>query len=137
MHAFLVDALQHLIASRPTAVNLKDAVTKLLKISSDATQMNDADMDSVRRAYIEATEKMLVDDVEDNRAIGRYGVTWIKENVGVRGGIRVLTHCNTGFVFLALLFKNAVIMTEDTDLWQRQDMALHLVSYGLCMQIIF
>jgi len=51
--------------------------------------------------YVEAAEKMLVDDVKDNENIGRFGAEWILGNaeVGegeVKGRVAVLTHCNTG-----------------------------------------
>ena len=59
---------------------------------------------SVAQAYIVAAERMLVDDVSDNKAIGEHGARWIEENT-VAGKsrktdksqeLKVLTHCNTG-----------------------------------------
>ncbi|EWC46238.1 hypothetical protein DRE_04409 [Drechslerella stenobrocha 248] len=39
---------------------------------------------------------MLIQDVEDNKAIGSHGANWISSAVGKTADIRVLTHCNTG-----------------------------------------
>ena len=107
MNGVLIHLLEYLLDSRPTAVNLRDAVTKLLKISKTAAQIEGATAESVRAAYIEAAEKMLVDDVDDNQAIGQFGTNWIKKNLIVgnsNGKVAVLTHCNTGFVFLSFCY---------------------------------
>ncbi|KAG9777044.1 Methylthioribose-1-phosphate isomerase, partial [Aureobasidium melanogenum] len=96
--------LEYLKTSRPTAVNLGDAVGKLKILAKKAAMQSGASADSVAQAYITAAERMLVDDVADNKAIGAHGARWIEENT-VAGGQRrqdkaheleVLTHCNTG-----------------------------------------
>lgn len=125
MNSLVVNALEYLLDSRPTAVNLRDAVTKLIKVTNAAARTNGADVDSVRMAYVNAAEKMLVDDVNDNQAIGRFGADWIKGNLMLPddGKIAVLTHCNTGFVFL---FSSAVILLMVMEgLWRQQAMVLH------------
>ncbi|MCJ1276767.1 S-methyl-5-thioribose-1-phosphate isomerase [Puttea exsequens] len=91
--------LQLLLTSRPTAVNLGDAVQKLRKVVSDAQQLEKATDYSINEAYIAAAEKMLVDDVKDNESIGNYGADWILRHCGMvypGGSLSVLTHCNTG-----------------------------------------
>ncbi|KAK7894514.1 S-methyl-5-thioribose-1-phosphate isomerase [Exophiala xenobiotica] len=96
--------LDYLKTSRPTAVNLGDAVGKLKIVAKKATLQPDASPDAVAQAYIVAAERMLVDDVSDNKAIGEHGARWIEENT-VAGRkreqektqeLQVLTHCNTG-----------------------------------------
>jgi len=96
--------LDYLKTSRPTAVNLSDAISKLKIVTKKATLQPEASAESVERAYIVAAERMLVDDVSDNKAIGEYGARWIEENT-VAGKkrkadgsqqLQVLTHCNTG-----------------------------------------
>ncbi|QDS67464.1 S-methyl-5-thioribose-1-phosphate isomerase [Venturia effusa] len=91
---FVVEKLKYLVTSRPTAVNLADAATKLQKVVTEASKSR-AD---VREAYVAAAEEMLVDDVSDNEGIGRHGADWIIKNAKYSddGGISVLTHCNTG-----------------------------------------
>lgn len=39
---------------------------------------------------------MLLKDIEDNKAIGRYGSEAILKSVVGDGSVRVITHCNTG-----------------------------------------
>lgn len=96
--------LDYLKTSRPTAVNLGDAVGKLKIVTKKAAMQPGASSESVAKAYISAAERMLVDDVSDNKAIGEHGARWIEENT-VAGKKRkadrseqleVLTHCNTG-----------------------------------------
>lgn len=100
----IVDRLQYLKESRPTAVNLGDAVNKLSRIVSRTAATSDASGKEVVAAYTEAAERMLVDDVADNKAIGAHGAKWILNNT-VAGKQRacdtssklgVLTICNTG-----------------------------------------
>lgn len=87
--------LDYLNTSRPTAVNLSDAVGSFKTLvgtqSESAGQLIDA--------YLAAAHKMLVDDVQDNKNIGKYGLEWIKKNVpqAAEGKkISALTICNTG-----------------------------------------
>ena len=96
--------LDYLKTSRPTAVNLSDAIGKLKIVMKKAALQPEASAQSVGEAYIMAAEQMLVDDVSDNKAIGEHGARWIGENT-VAGRkrkadgsqrLQVLTHCNTG-----------------------------------------
>ncbi|KAK4696657.1 methylthioribose-1-phosphate isomerase, partial [Lecanoromycetidae sp. Uapishka_2] len=91
--------LQLLLTSRPTAVNLADAVRKLEKVVRIAQQNPGATDFSVNEAYIHAAEQMLVDDVQDNHNIGNFGADWVLRHsrlVYPGGKLSVLTHCNTG-----------------------------------------
>ena len=87
--------LTFLLGSRPTAVNLAEAVGKLGRVVDGAVARG-SDGVGVRRAYVEAAERMLVLDVRDNTAIGGKGAEWICGGYGGRREVRVLTHCNTG-----------------------------------------
>ncbi|KAF2141784.1 uncharacterized protein K452DRAFT_326843 [Aplosporella prunicola CBS 121167] len=95
---FIVEKLDYLVTSRPTAVNLADAARKLKKTVETVAAKDGASGASVKDAYVEAAEKMLVDDVSDNEAIGKHGADWIVSNTeaGKIGPVSVLTHCNTG-----------------------------------------
>jgi methylthioribose-1-phosphate isomerase len=92
---FLKDSLEYLKTSRPTAVNLFDAAAKLWALI-ESTAKEAKEPATVVYAYIEAAEKMLVDDVQDNKNIGRLGAEYITNHVKDKGEIAVLTHCNTG-----------------------------------------
>ncbi|TID27309.1 putative mRNA-splicing protein [Venturia nashicola] len=91
---FIIEKLEYLVTSRPTAVNLADATAKLRKVVEEARKGGG----DVREAYVTAAEKMLVDDVSDNEGIGKHGAEWIIKNAKYSGerGVSVLTHCNTG-----------------------------------------
>uniref|UniRef100_A0A0D3HJN0 Methylthioribose-1-phosphate isomerase n=1 Tax=Oryza barthii TaxID=65489 RepID=A0A0D3HJN0_9ORYZ len=93
--AFVSEKLEYLVSSRPTAVNLSDAATKLRSLVS-RTAETAKDAKAIFQAYIDAAETMLVDDVSDNKAIGSHGAEFLKQKLEVSKDISVLTHCNTG-----------------------------------------
>ncbi|PPJ58101.1 hypothetical protein CBER1_05276 [Cercospora berteroae] len=93
--AFIVEKLDYLVTSRPTAVNLADAAGKLKRIVTSAAKESGADGVSVSKAYCDAAAQMLVADVSDNESIGKYGAEWISKAAG-GGQVSVVTHCNTG-----------------------------------------
>ncbi|KAJ4834718.1 hypothetical protein Tsubulata_007673 [Turnera subulata] len=95
--SYLGNKLDYLVSSRPTAVNLSDAATKLKQVVTKAVASAAAsDSNSVFQAYIEAAEIMLKDDVASNKAIGSYGASFIKNHQQNSQKLCVLTHCNTG-----------------------------------------
>lgn len=101
--AFILEKLEYLVTSRPTAVNLGDAARKLEKITSSAAAKQGANGQAVRTAYVDAAAQMLIADVADNKGIGGHGADWIVKhsppsvsNHGDDGRISILTHCNTG-----------------------------------------
>ena len=80
------------MTSRPTAVNLSDAAAKLKAIVGGVP--GEGGNEVVER-YVLAAEKMLEDDVADNKNIGDFGAQWILDGAG-GSAVAVLTHCNTG-----------------------------------------
>ena len=93
--AFIMEKLDYLVTSRPTAVNLADAARKLKKVVESAASANGTNGTAVSTAYSDAASQMLINDVSDNEGIGRYGAEWISKTAG-GGPVSVLTHCNTG-----------------------------------------
>jgi len=71
------------MGSRPTAVDLSNAIKLLKKKSRDAAA-NSISSDQmlscadIRQAYIETAEKILEDDHTTNLAIGRYGAEYLR-----------------------------------------------------------
>ena len=63
--AFIVEKLEYLVTSRPTAVNLADAAGKLKRVVEEAGRREGATGANVRDAYVAAAERMLEDDVSD------------------------------------------------------------------------
>ncbi|KAJ8750698.1 hypothetical protein K2173_015879 [Erythroxylum novogranatense] len=93
---FLEKKLDYLVSSRPTAVNLSDAATKLEEIVLKAATADASDSKTVFEAYLQAAEIMLSDDVASNKAIGVYGATFIQNLLKGLERFSILTHCNTG-----------------------------------------
>ncbi|CAM8887139.1 unnamed protein product [Rhodiola kirilowii] len=92
---FLFDKLEYLVSSRPTAVNLSDAASKLKDIITKAAA-NESEANNVFRLYKEAAEIMLEDDVASNKSIGSYGAKLLQKQLKNSDKISILTHCNTG-----------------------------------------
>ena len=91
---FLLDQMEHLRTSRPTAVNLFVAMDELKVVVTNAAKGGGSGA-SVIDAYISAAEDIYEKDVKTNKAIGDNGAKRILELTG-RKKIRVLTICNTG-----------------------------------------
>ena len=83
-----------LAATRPTAVNLRWALERML-----TRLRNTAAADRVAAAYDEAA-RIADEDVAQCAAIGRHGVGLIEQAAARRGGgrVNVLTHCNAGWL---------------------------------------
>jgi len=84
-----------LTACRPTAVNLRWAVRRM-----SARLLSLPEDDRIRAAYAEAG-KICEEDVAVNEAIGTHGLKLIRdawERKGRQGVVRVLTHCNAGWL---------------------------------------
>ena len=87
-------ACAELAATRPTAVNLRWALTAMQTRLADVAPSERADV-----AWAEAG-RICDDDAARNEAIGRHGLALIRaaaERAGDRP-VRVLTHCNAGWV---------------------------------------
>lgn len=93
--SFLVKKLEYLVSSRPTAVNLSDAATKLQNLVLQTAEAS-TDAKSVFQIYIGAAEDMLIEDVTTNKAIGSHGASILRSLLKDSKSISVLTHCNTG-----------------------------------------
>jgi methylthioribose-1-phosphate isomerase len=76
-------------ATRPTAVNLFWAIERMRERFRRA-KAEGADSEAIKRQLIEEAQKIFDDDIESNRALGRFGGELIADNS------TVLTHCNAG-----------------------------------------
>jgi methylthioribose-1-phosphate isomerase len=80
-----------LLATRPTAVNLRWVVERI------RTRLEDApEPERLALAYGEAA-RICDEDVSINRAIGEHGLALIEEHGKGAGPVNVLTHCNAGW----------------------------------------
>jgi methylthioribose-1-phosphate isomerase len=92
--AALERAYALLIATRPTAINLKWALDEMM-----AAVRNRPREDRIAVAYKRAAE-IADEDVEINAAIGRHGLKLLEDIAAKKPGktVNVLTHCNAGWL---------------------------------------
>ncbi len=83
----LEPVMDTLLATRPTAVNIKWAVERIKRLLSDKKEWLVTDL---KQLLIDEAKRILSEDVEINKAIGRWGAAFIRD------GDTILTHCNAG-----------------------------------------
>lgn len=83
----LENIANQLASTRPTAVNLRWAVERMLYTVKNR---NDLDITGTKRLLLEEAHKIFCEDLEANRIMGENGQRLIPENSGI------LTHCNAG-----------------------------------------
>lgn len=99
--SYIDSRLDYLKGSRPTAVDLSNAIT-LLKAAVRAAQIeglaHPEAREAIFNAYILAAETILERDLHNNTSIGEHGAAWLQQQyqAGPSRKISVLTHCNTG-----------------------------------------
>jgi len=76
-----------MLSTRPTAVNIRWAVER---IKNFLMKKRDEPVDGLKELLIEESNRILEEDIEVNKAIGRWGAEFIKD------GNTILTHCNAG-----------------------------------------
>jgi len=82
-----------LLQSRPTAVNLRWAVERVLAVIDDTSDRDELQVLTRREA-----ENICEEDIEISRGIGKHGLRLIEEIAANRNGapVNILTHCNAG-----------------------------------------
>lgn len=76
-----------MLSTRPTAVNIRWAVDRIRDI---LIKRREEPLNRLKEILVEEAEKILKEDIEINKAIGRWGADFIKD------GDTILTHCNAG-----------------------------------------
>jgi len=77
-------------ATRPTAVNLFWAIERMRSVIDKAKAEKVRDIEEVRKRLVNEALAIFQEDIESNRALGRFGAELIAD------GATVLTHCNAG-----------------------------------------
>ncbi len=88
---YITEKIEYLKTSRPTAVNLFNAMDELMKIMKEASDSGSA----IISAILTHAEFMLQRDLSDNKAIGNFGANAILEKTGSKPAT-IVTICNTG-----------------------------------------
>ncbi len=76
-----------MLSTRPTAVNIKWAIERMKSL---LIRRRDESVDILKKLLIDESNRILEEDIEVNKAIGRWGAEFIKD------GDTILTHCNAG-----------------------------------------
>ncbi|KAK1241299.1 hypothetical protein MKX08_001273 [Trichoderma sp. CBMAI-0020] len=89
------EALDYLKESRPTAVDLSNAIAQLKAIIRTAEGKGQT---AINESFIEEAERIFKKDLQNNLSIGDFGTQWLQSQAGAstEQKISVLTHCNTG-----------------------------------------
>ncbi len=77
-------------ATRPTAINLFWAIERMRDVIAKAKTEKIRDAEEVKKRLIQEAQAIFQEDIEANRALGRFGGELIPD------GATVLTHCNAG-----------------------------------------
>jgi methylthioribose-1-phosphate isomerase len=83
----LSHVFNEMLSTRPTAVNIKWAVERIKNILRNNREKP---VSQLKELLIAEAQKILEEDIEVNKAIGRWGAEFIKD------GNTILTHCNAG-----------------------------------------
>ena len=95
LKSFLLEKIDYLRTSRPTAVNLFVATDELKALVLKVADAPGTTVKSLVSAYIQAAEEIWIKDVATNKNIGDIGAKRILEITG-KDKLKVLTICNTG-----------------------------------------
>lgn len=93
---------KYLLSSRPTAVNLREALSRIESSAKTVVEQEQADAKTLAKKVIEVAVGVFEEDKERCEKIGKNGADWILEKLEREGQIEkgerinVLTVCNTG-----------------------------------------
>ena len=101
LEAHLDPIFTHLFSSRPTAVNLGQAIGRLRKVLRQGVEAGST-AQAVAGLLVKEGRQIADEDVGRNREMSRHGADWIIAQVEKRSpgasanGLNVMTVCNTG-----------------------------------------
>jgi len=81
------EVMQSLLNTRPTAVNIKWAVERARRL---IYSNRDKSIDELKELLLRDAQRVLEEDIEVNRSIGKWGAEFIRD------GYTIITHCNAG-----------------------------------------
>ena len=83
----LEPVMDEILATRPTAVNIRWAVERIKKFLAAHRAES---IEKIKQLLIGESQSILEEDIEINKSIGRWGAQFVKD------GDTILTHCNAG-----------------------------------------
>ena len=91
--SFLKKSCEKLVASRPTAINLKWAVDRMMKKLSGINEKN------ILKTALEEAKKIVEEDISFCKNIGINGLELIEKIANKKKNtVNILTHCNAGWL---------------------------------------
>ena len=91
--SFLKKSAESLISARPTAINLKWAVDRMMN------KLSGVNSDKILAIGLNEAKKICEEDVKFCENIGLYGLKIIEEIYNKKKGtVNILTHCNAGWL---------------------------------------
>ncbi|MEX0656201.1 MAG: S-methyl-5-thioribose-1-phosphate isomerase [Nitrosopumilaceae archaeon] len=81
----LEEARQILFSTRPTAVNLKWGLDKIMEVAKKGS-----DVSTIKNSIIDEAKKIAEDDIKTNMSMGKFGAELFNDND------TIMTHCNAG-----------------------------------------
>ena len=91
--SFLKKSSEDLIASRPTAINLKWAVDRMMK------KLSGVNSSKILKLALEEAKSIVEEDVEFCKNIGLNGLKIIEDIANMKKDtVNILTHCNAGWL---------------------------------------
>ncbi|MEK6529012.1 MAG: S-methyl-5-thioribose-1-phosphate isomerase [Nitrospirota bacterium] len=76
-----------MLSTRPTAVNIEWAIKRIKKLLFSKKELG---VEKLKALLLEEADNILKEDIEVNKAIGKWGAQFIKD------GDTIITHCNAG-----------------------------------------
>jgi methylthioribose-1-phosphate isomerase len=88
---------QYLVQTRPTAINLAWALNRMRDV------LLPCPVSDRYAVALETAKQLIIEDIETNKAIGRYGLELIKKHFQQHNHkpVNILTHCNAGWLATA------------------------------------
>jgi methylthioribose-1-phosphate isomerase len=90
--SFLKKSSENLISSRPTAINLKWSVNRMMKKLSGVNEKD------ILKIALEEAKSIVEEDINFCKNIGLNGLKIIEEISNKKDTVNILTHCNAGWL---------------------------------------
>ena len=87
----IIDQVNKIKNTRPTAINLFWAVDNMLSVIKDNLSSSE-----IEKSLLDQANKICEDDINRCKKIGEFGLKIIESLHNKKGKVNILTHCNAG-----------------------------------------